>query len=222
MPQFDLTVLVPYLPEFWAGLQQTLLYSVTSLGLALLIGLTVALARISDVAPLRWLARAYIDVVRGTPGLVQMFFIYYGMPSLGVNLSAPTAGVLALAINSGGYMAEFFRAGILGVDTGQVEAGRSLGMSRMQVMRRVVLPQAALRVVPPTAGEFTNLIKGTSLLSTISITELTRVAQQVVSVTFRPIEAYLAIAVVYFILNAFVSQGSLWLEHSLRRSQGIR
>jgi polar amino acid transport system permease protein len=221
VPEFDLTVLVPYIPEFWEGFKQTLTFSLSSLGLAVFIGLTVALARLSDIPPLRMIARTYVDVVRGTPGLVQMFFIYYGMPSLGVSLSAPVAGVLALGINSGGYMAEFFRAGILSVEVGQVEAGRSLGMSRGQVMRRVVLPQAALNVVPPTAGEFTNLIKGTSLLSTISITEMTRVAQQVVAVTFRPIEAYLAITVVYFLLNALVSQGSLWLERFLRRSQGL-
>jgi ABC-type amino acid transport system permease subunit len=109
----------------------------------------------------------------------------------------------------------------MGVDTGQAEAARSLGMSYGQSMRRIILPQAALGVVPPAAGEFTNLVKGTSLLSTISISELTRVAQQIVGVTFRPIEAYVAIGVVYFCLNAGIAQGSLWLERVLRRSQGM-
>lgn len=222
MPSFDLSVLLPYVPEFMRGLQATLLYSVMSVGLAIVIGLAAALARLSDIAPLRWLARGYVDVVRGTPALVQIFFIYFGAPAIGIRLGAPTSAVIALGLNSGGYLAEIFRAGILGVDPGQVEAGRSLGMSRAQTLWRIVLPQAARLVVPSTAGEFTNLVKGTSLLSTISITELTRVAQQVVSVTFRPIEAYLAIAVAYFLINAVVAQGGLWLERALRRSEGLR
>lgn len=222
MPSFDLSVLLPYVPEFMRGLQATLLYSVMSVGLAIVIGLAAALARLSDIAPLRWLARGYVDVVRGTPALVQIFFIYFGAPAIGIRLGAPTSAVIALGLNSGGYLAEIFRAGILGVDPGQVEAGRSLGMSRGQTLWRIVLPQAARLVVPSTAGEFTNLVKGTSLLSTISITELTRVAQQVVSVTFRPIEAYLAIAVAYFLINAVVAQGGLWLERALRRSEGLR
>ena len=222
MPAFDLGVLLPYLPEFLRGLEATLLYSVLSVGLAIAIGLATALARLSDIAPLRWLARGYVDVVRGTPALVQIFFIYFGAPAIGIRLGAPTSAVIALGLNSGGYLAEIFRAGILGVDPGQVEAGRSLGMSRTQTLWRIVLPQAARLVVPSTAGEFTNLVKGTSLLSTISITELTRVAQQVVSVTFRPIEAYLAIAVAYFIINAVVAQGGLWLERALRRGEGLR
>lgn len=222
MPAFDLSVLLPYLPEFMRGLQATLLYSLLSLGLAVVIGLVAALARLSDIAPLRWIARLYIDVARGTPALVQIFFVYFGAPALGIRLGAPTSAVIALGLNSGGYLAEIFRAGILGVDSGQIEAGRSLGMSRGQALRRIVLPQAARLVVPSSAGEFTNLIKGTSLLSTISITELTRVAQQVVSVTFRPIEAYLAIAVVYFVINSVVAQGSIWLERRLRRAEGLR
>ena len=221
MPAFDLSVLLPYFPEFWRGLQATLFYSVCSIGLASLIGLLTALARLSDFGPLRWIARLYIDIARGTPALVQIFFIYFGAPAIGIHLSAPTAAVIALGFNSGGYLAEIFRAGILGVDPGQVEAGRSLGMSRGQALRRIILPQGARLVVPSSAGEFTNLIKGTSLLSTISITELTRVAQQVVSVTFRPIEAYLAIAIVYFVVNAVVAQGSLWLERVLRRAEGL-
>jgi His/Glu/Gln/Arg/opine family amino acid ABC transporter permease subunit len=222
MPAFDPSILLPYLPEFVRGVKATLLYSVMSLGLAIAIGLAVALARLSDIGPLRWVARLYVDVVRGTPALVQIFFIYFGAPALGIRLGAPTSAVIALGLNSGGYLAEIFRSGILGVDAGQVEAGRSLGMSRARTFLRVVLPQAARLAIPSSAGEFTNLIKGTSLLSTISITELTRVAQQVVSVTFRPIEAYLAIALVYFVINSIVGQGSIWLEQALRRAEGLR
>jgi polar amino acid transport system permease protein len=218
---FDFSLIAEYLPEFWRGTKATIVYSLSSAGLAVAIGLAVALARISHLAALRWLARGYIDAIRGTPALIQIFFIYFGMPAFGVNLSAPVAAVLALGINSGGYLAEIFRAGIVGVDPGQSEAGRSLGMSYSQAMRRIILPQAALRVVPPAAGELTNLVKGTSLLSTISVSELTRVAQQIVGVTFRPVEAYVAIGIVYFCLNAAIAQGAVWLERALRRAQGM-
>ena len=221
MSGFDFDLIVEYLPDFWRGAKATIFYSLTSLALAVAIGMFMALCRISHIAFLRWFARGYIDAIRGTPALIQIFFVYFGMPAFGVNLSAPTAAVVALGINSGGYLAEIFRAGIMGVDRGQTEAGRSLGMSYGQTMWRITLPQAALLVVPPAAGEFTNLVKGTSLLSTISVAELTRVAQQIVGVTFRPIEAYVAIGVVYYCLNAVIAQGAVWLERSLRRSQGL-
>ena len=221
MPGFDFGLIVEYLPDFWRGAKATIFYSLTSLALAVAIGLVVALCRMSHIALLRVLARIFIDTIRGTPALIQIFFVYFGMPAFGVNLSAPTAAVIALGINSGGYLAEIFRAGIMGVDQGQIEAGRSLGMSYGKTLWRITFPQAALLVVPPTAGEFTNLVKGTSLLSTISVTELTRVAQQIVGVTFRPIEAYVAIGVVYWCLNALIAQGAVWLERSLRRSQGL-
>ena len=221
MSGFDFGLIVEYLPDFWRGAKATIFYSLTSLALAVAIGLVVALCRMSHIAALRILARIYIDTIRGTPALIQIFFVYFGMPAFGVNLSAPTAAVIALGINSGGYLAEIFRAGIMGVDQGQTEAGRSLGMSHGKTMWRITFPQAALLVVPPAAGEFTNLVKGTSLLSTISVTELTRVAQQIVGVTFRPIEAYVAIGVVYWCLNAIIAQGAVWLERWLRRSQGL-
>ncbi len=221
MEGFDFGLIVEYLPDFWRGAKATIFYSLTSLALAVAIGLVVALCRMSHIVLLRFLARIFIDTIRGTPALIQIFFVYFGMPALGVNLSAPTAAVIALGINSGGYLAEIFRAGIMGVDQGQTEAGRSLGMSYSKTMWRITFPQAALLVVPPAAGEFTNLVKGTSLLSTISVTELTRVAQQIVGVTFRPIEAYVAIGVVYWCLNALIAQSAVWLERSLRRSQGL-
>ncbi|MDF2797307.1 MAG: glutamine transporter permease GlnP [Devosia sp.] len=216
----DFSAILSRWPEFWNGTQATVFYSITSLSLAVTIGLLVALARLSFIPPLRWLARLYIDFVRGTPALVQIFFVYFGLPSVGINLSAPVAAVIALAINSGGYLAEIFRGGIVSIDRGQTEAARSVGMSHWSAMRRIILPQAGLRVIPAAAGEFTNLVKGTSLLSTISVMELTRVAQVVVGVTFKPIEAYIAIAVIYFVLNAAIAQGALWLESYLTNKQG--
>lgn len=218
---FDFGLIVDRLPEFWAGTRATIFYSVTSLVVATILGLSVALARISPIAPLRWFARGYTDFVRGTPALVQIFFVYFGFPAFGLNLSAPVAAVIALSINSGGYLAEIFRGAIVSVDRGQTEAARSLGMSNYNTMKRIILPQATLRAIPAASGEFTNLVKGTSLLSTISVSELTRVAQVIVGVTFRPIEAYVAIAVIYYILNAVIAQASIWLERYLMRHQGL-
>ena len=141
MSGFDFDLIVEYLPDFWRGAKATIFYSLTSLVLAVAIGMFMALCRISHIALLRWFARGYIDAIRGTPALIQIFFVYFGMPVFGVNLSAPTAAVIALGINSGGYLAEIFRAGIMGVDQGQTEAGRSLGMSYGQTMWRITLPQ---------------------------------------------------------------------------------
>lgn len=163
----NFTPLIPYLPEFLRGIRATILYASASLCLACIVGLIVALARRSAAAPLRWIAHGYVDLIRGTPALVQIFFIYFGLPAVGIYIAAPLAGIIAIGLNSAGYLAEIFRAGIAGVDGGQIEAGRSLGMSRNQTFRRVVLPQALRLAVPAAAGEFTSLVKGTSLLSTI-------------------------------------------------------
>lgn len=221
MSGFDFKLLLDYAPDFWRGTLATLTYSAAALVLALAVGLVVALGRLSKRRIPSIAARIYVDVIRGTPALVQIFFIYFGLPAFGLNLSAPVAGVVALGLNTAGYLAEIFRAGIEGVGAGQWEAGRALGLRPATIMRRIILPQAALRVVPPTAGEVTSLVKGTSLLSTISISELTRVGQQIIGVTFRPIEAYVAIAVIYLVLNAAVAQSSSALEAALRRRQGL-
>jgi polar amino acid transport system permease protein len=215
MPGLDFAPILERLPQFAAGAIQTVWLSAASFALAIVIGLALALARIS---PRRWLSRFsrfVTDAVRGTPALVQVLLIYFGLPQLGIALEAPVAGVIALGLNSGAYIGEIVRAGIQSVDPGQMEAARSLGMSHAKAMRRVVLPQALRIVVPPVTNEATTLVKGTSLLSVIAITELTRVGQQVMGITFRPIEAFLAVAAVYLVLITALSQVSLWLERRL-------
>lgn len=208
-------VVAPYLPLLAKGTLATIGLSVASLALALFIGVIVALARLSRRRSLRILSRAYTDLIRGTPALIQIFFIYFGLPQLGVALDVVPAGVLALGMNSGAYIGEIIRAGIQSVEAGQMEAARSIGMSHAQAMRRVVLPQVVRRVIPPVTGETTSLVKGTSLLSVISIAELTRVGQQIVGVTFRPIEAFAAVGVTYLVINIAVSQLSISLEKRL-------
>ncbi|MEJ7697149.1 MAG: amino acid ABC transporter permease [Candidatus Limnocylindrales bacterium] len=203
------------LPLFVGGTVQTLWLSTTAFALALLIGLCLALARLSRRKSLSLGSRMITDLVRGIPALVLVLLIYFGLPQIGFDLGSALSGIIALGVNSGAYVGEAFRAGIQTVDVGQTEAARSLGMSHAQAMRRVVLPQAIRIVVPPVTNESTVLIKGTSLLSVISITELTRVGTQVMTLTFRPIEAFLTVGLIYLVINTIVSQASLRLERRL-------
>ena len=204
------------LPLFVGGAVQTLWLSISAFSLAILIGLCLALARLSRRRPLSITSWVITDLVRGIPALVLVLLIYFGLPQVGLDLGSALSGIVALGLNSGAYVGEAFRAGIQAVDAGQTEAARSLGMSHAQAMRRVVLPQAFRIVIPPVTNEATVLIKGTSLLSVISITELTRVGTQVMTLTFRPIEAFLTVGLIYLVLNTVVSQASLRLERRLR------
>jgi polar amino acid transport system permease protein len=208
-------VIVPYLPSLLKGTITTLWLSAATLILALVVGLVVALGRLSRRRVLRTASRVYTDLIRGTPALIQIFYIYFGLPQLGINIDAIPAGIIALGINSGAYMGEIFRAGIQSIDPGQMEAARSVGMSHRQAMQVAILPQVVRRVIPPITGEATSLVKGTSLLSVISIGELTRVGQQIVGVTFRPLEAFAAIGLTYLVINVALSQLSVTLERRL-------
>jgi polar amino acid transport system permease protein len=215
MPGLDFAPILERLPQFGAGALQTIWLAVASFALALVVGLALALARLSRR---RWLSRSsriVTDALRGTPALVQVLLIYFGLPQLGISLEAAVAGVIALGLNSGAYIGETVRSGIQSVDPGQMEAARSIGMSHARAMRRVVLPQALRIVLPPVTNEATTLVKGTSLLSVISVTELTRVGQQVMGITFRPIEALLAVALVYLVTISALSQASIVLERLL-------
>ena len=179
----------------------------------------LGVVRAATAPTLRSLARVYTDVIRGTPALMQIFFIYFGLPAIGIRLAAPVAGVLALGINSGAYISEIIRAAIQSIERGQMEAARGLGMSYRQAMRRVILPQTVRRAIPPVTGELISLVKGSSLLSVISIGELTRVGTQILGVTFRPLEAYLPVAVIYLLLNAGLTQLTILLEARASRHE---
>jgi His/Glu/Gln/Arg/opine family amino acid ABC transporter permease subunit len=215
MPGLDFAPVFERLPQFGAGALQTIWLAVASFSLAIVIGLCLALARLSRRRSFSWLSRLATDFLRGTPALVQVLLIYFGLPQIGIALDAAPAGVLALGLNSGAYLSEIMRSGIVSVDPGQMEAARSIGMSHAQAMRRVVLPQAFRIALPPVTNEATTLVKGTSLLSVISITELTRVGQQIMGITFRPIEAFIAVALVYLVMIVALSQASLALERRL-------
>jgi His/Glu/Gln/Arg/opine family amino acid ABC transporter permease subunit len=202
---FDPGVVVEYLPSLFEGLLVTILFTIASLLLGLVIGVLAAVCGLSRLRVLHWVVRAYVDAIRGTPLLLQLFILYYALPPLGLKLSAPAAGILGLGINAGAYFAEIFRAGIEGVPAAHVQAARSLGMSYTQTLIRIQLPQAVMLVLPPLANEVISLVKSTSLISTISIGELLRSGQIAVSITFAPLEIYAVVALMYLAVNLALS-----------------
>ena len=179
----------------------TIQLTVVSMALALVAGLALALMRLSRSRPLRFLSGAYIEIIRGTPLLVQLFIIYYGLPQYGIRLEAFAAGVIGLSMNYSAYLAEVYRAGILAIDKGQWEAGGSVGLSRAALLQYIVIPQAARIVIPPIGNYFISMLKDSALVSTISIVELMRAAQLRVAITFRAMDIYLVAALIYFLMS---------------------
>ena len=205
-------------PLAW-GLVTTLQLSILALLFALPIGLLAGLGRVSTNPAARNLAATYVELIRGTPLLVQIFIFYFFIGTV-LSLSRMTAGVAALAIFTGAYIAEIVRAGIESIPKGQMEAARSLGMSYPQAMRLVILPQALRRTLPPMAGQLINLIKDSSLVSVIAITDLTKAGREVVNSTFSPFEVWFTVAAMYLALTAGLSLLIRRLELKLARADG--
>lgn len=199
------------------GLWVTLKISALSLVFALLLGLVAGLGRVSSNPAAANLAATYVELIRGTPLLVQIFIMYFFIGSV-LSLSPLTAGVAALSVFTGAYVAEIVRAGIEAVPKGQMEAARSLGMSVAQAMRFVILPQALRRTLPPLAGQFISLIKDSSLVSIIAITDLTKAGREVVSSTFNPFEVWFTVALMYLALTFSLSLLVRRLERRLSAS----
>ncbi|EBX4816884.1 amino acid ABC transporter permease [Salmonella enterica subsp. enterica serovar Newport] len=191
------------LPFFMEAAVTTIQISALALALGLTMGALAAFAKMSGVAPVRWLANAYVSVFRGTPCLIQLFLLYFGGPQVGINLEPFAAGVIGLGLNIGAYMAESIRGAILSVDRGQTEASRTIGFSRAETMRYVVLPQAARLMIRPLGVNTIALIKGSALVSAISVIELTYTAQRFISSTYRPFEIF-AIAAVFYMAIIYV------------------
>ena len=194
-------VLVYFAKAAWVTVEVSLLSVCLGLGL----GLPAALCKLS---PNRWLqipARIYVSVFRGTPCLIQLFVIYFGGPQIGLQLEPFAAGVLGLGINIGAYMTESIRGAILAVDRGQTEASRSLGLSKGQTIRKVILPQAACLMIRPLGVNTIALIKGSSLVSAISVLELTYTAHRYISSTYRPFEMFMLSAIFYLLIITVAS-----------------
>src|SRR5256712_8978164 len=209
---FDLGLIVDSVPFLLRGAVYTVQVSVLAIAFGLVLGWLFGLAAVSGVAALRAVTWCYVQFIRGTPLLVQIFLIYFGLPVLGLNLPAYWSGVIALGLNSGGFQAEIVRAGIESIDRGQTEAARSIGMSRGQTLILILVPQTVRRVIPPLTNELITLTKSSSLLSAIAVLELTHAGQAVIARTFAPFEIYAAVAVLYLILIAVLSRGSALLE----------
>jgi His/Glu/Gln/Arg/opine family amino acid ABC transporter permease subunit len=220
MYQLHFEALVPYAPLFLRGLYVTLYLSIAAMAVGIICGLVFALARLSPLLILHILARILIDFIRGVPILVLLIFIYYGVSIFfGIDIPAIAAAIGGLGIFYGAYLAEIFRAGILEVDKGQIEAARALGMSRVRVFRRVVLPHAFRAVLPPVTNSFISIFKDSSLVSVLAISELTRAGQEVVIATFRAFEAYAVVAVIYYFIATILSFLSSGVEKWVRRGQ---
>jgi len=206
LTDFNFRIIMEYLPLFLTGLKSTFLISIVSLLLALATGIIACAGRISSFKYLKYPAIAYIEVIRSTPLLVQIYFLYFGLPTLGLRIPEIQTGILALMLNSGAYIAEIIRAGISSVDEGQLEAGVSSGLNYFQRMRFIILPQALGVTVPPLLGQAIVLVKDSSLLSLISVMELTRCGQTMTSERFMPSEAFFTVAFfymcIYFVLKA--------------------
>lgn len=206
-------VIVDALPVLAQGSVVTLKITVFSLFFALLIGLLFGLMSTSRSKILRGIATAYVDFLRGTPLLVQIFFIYFGLPPvLDIKIPETTAGILALSLNAGAYLAEIFRGGILSIDKGQMEAARSLGLTHGKAMRLVILPQAVRRMIPAFVNQFIVTLKDTSLLTVIGIRELMNSGEIIISSNFRSFEIWAVVAVFYFLMIYILSLLSRSLE----------
>src|SRR6516162_5757054 len=202
-------------PYMLKGAAVTLEISACAMVLATLIGLVMGLVSVSDLTVLRPLVRAYVYFIRGTPALVQIFLVYFALPRIGLELSAFWSGVVALAFNSAGFVAEIVRAGLQSIDPGQGEAALSIGMTARQSIIFILLPQSLRRITPPLTNEVITLVKTSSLLSVISITELTRSAQVIIAERFTPFELYAELAVYYLVIISVLAWFSEYVEKKL-------
>lgn len=206
------------LPNLLMGAGVTLGLTAVSVVLGMVAGTLIGIARLSPIPALRWITRAYVDFFRGTPLLVQIFWIYFGFPALANNLGLRlsmnqwTAAILALTLNCAAYLAEIIRGGIQSIEIGQREASESLGLGAIQTMRYVIFPQAFRRMIPPIGNEFITLLKDTSLVAVIGLEETFRRGQLVVAQTYQAFQIYTAVALIYLIMTTLSSQAFILLE----------
>lgn len=207
--------------SFWplllGGLTGTIPLALASFAIGLVLALVIALLRLSPNRVLSWVGRAYVSLIRGTPLLVQLFVIFYGMPSLGIRLDPWPSAIIAFSLNVGGYAAEIVRAAILSVPKGQWEAGWTVGMSPARSLRRIILPQAARVSVPPLSNTFISLVKDTSLASLILVTEMFRRAEEIATFSSEFMTVYMEAALIYWLFCTVLATGQNALEKRLDR-----
>jgi His/Glu/Gln/Arg/opine family amino acid ABC transporter permease subunit len=209
---FRIELLERVWPILAVGAWWTLRLTLLALLFGIPLGLLVALGRLSHFPPMAWAAGFYVEAIRGTPLLVQIFFVYYVLPAVGVSLPEFPAALVALSVNAGAYIAEIFRAGIQSIDVGQMEAARSLGMTYPQSMRLVILPQAVRRVLPPLTNEGIALLKDSSLVSVMGMSELTRRGQELTSTYAAPMTVWPIVALLYLLMTLPLTRLAQYLE----------
>lgn len=210
---FDFDLVTRSFPLLLLGAGVTIQITALSVGFGLVIGVFMGMARLSKLWMIRSFAAVYVDFIRGTPLLVQIFLIYFALPIIiGQRIDPFVAAITACSVNSGAYVAEIFRGGIQSIDKGQMEAGRSLGMTWWQTMRFIVLPQAFKRVIPPLGNEFIAMLKDSSLVSVIGFEELTRRGQLIIARTYGSFEIWLTVAFIYLVMTLSISRLVAYLE----------
>lgn len=202
-------------PFFAQAALVTVQISVLAIILGLILGFAAALASLSHSRFLRWPARTYVSIFRGTPALIQLFLLYFGGPQIGINLGPFEAGVIGLGVNIGSYMCESIRGAIISVEKGQMEAGSSLGLGRRQVMSWIILPQAARMMIRPLSVNSIALIKGSAIVSTISVVELSYTAHRYISSTYKPFEMFILASIFYLAIVTIFSYGVKLLDQRM-------
>ncbi|HDQ4622121.1 amino acid ABC transporter permease [Pseudomonas aeruginosa] len=202
-------------PFLLQGAMYTVLFAAVSMVLGLILGFSVAVVRVTKVPVVSQIAAVYVSAFRGTPLLVQIFVLYYGLPSVGIEFTPVTAGILALTLNVAAYLSESMRGAILGIDKGQWEARLSVGLTWGQTLWNIITPQALRLAVPSLSNSLISLIKDTSLISVITVTELMLATKEVIAETFQPLPLYLAAAGIYWLLSALFERVQKALENRL-------
>jgi polar amino acid transport system permease protein len=215
-PRVDFDLMQRVFPFFLEAAWITILLSVLTAILGLICGILGVAARLSRFATLRFIGAAYVSVFRGTPALIQLFILYFGGPQIGIQLDAFEAGVIGLGINAGAYMTETMRGAVISISKGQIEAARTVGLSRMQTTRYVVLPQAMRLMIRPLGVNINALIKATALVAAISVVELTYTAQRYIGSTYKPFEMFLIAGILYMIIIYVTGQAVAWLDRKAR------
>ncbi|MDO5675031.1 MAG: amino acid ABC transporter permease [bacterium] len=218
--QFEPAIVLETFPMLVRGLKLTVQITVGGLFFGFLLGSAAGLMKISRNMLVRLLSGAYIESIRGTPMLVQAMFLYYGVPlAVGVRIAPITAGIIIIAVNSGAYIAEIVRGAVQSINPGQMEAGRSIGLTRSQAMFYVIWPQALKRMIPPLGNQFIISLKDTSLLMVIGVGELMRTGQEITAVNFRAFEVYMAVGLVYLAMTMTIAKLMAMVEKRLSVSR---
>lgn len=213
--KIDWGIILESIPLLGEGVIVTLQVSALSAVLGLALGVALGLGALSRSRVIRWSVAAYVDFIRGTPLLIQIFLVFFALPMIGIRFDEFSAGVVALSLNAAAFVAEVVRGGVGSIERGQSEAAKAIGMRHRQVLVYILLPQAYRQMVPPLTNELISLVKNSSLLSVISVYELTRAGQAIISVHFVPFEIYTLLALYYYVLIKALSWLSVRLERKL-------